>query len=103
MNFCDLCAGDKGHHALTRKPLSYKASTFHRVVEGTLVQGGDFLFGDGTGSESVYGGKFADEGFQHTHDREVTSRASPTGATPSHARYVRMPFRPTVSSDDAFG
>jgi len=32
------------------------------------VQGGDFLFGDGTGSEAVSGGKFVDEGFQHTHD-----------------------------------
>ena len=40
MNFCDLCSGDKGHHALTRTPLSYKSSTFHRLVEGAFVQAG---------------------------------------------------------------
>lgn len=38
MNFCDLCSGDKGHHALTRKPLSYQGSTFHRLVQGEFVQ-----------------------------------------------------------------
>ena len=43
----------------------------------TFAQGGDFLFGDGTGSESVYGGKFADEGFSHTHDREVCATTAP--------------------------
>jgi len=34
-----------------------------------MLQGGDFTDGDGTGGESIYSGKFADEGFGIKHDK----------------------------------
>eukprot|EP01071_Lankesteria_metandrocarpae_P002884 Lankesteria_metandrocarpae@DN2623_c0_g1_i2.p1 len=66
-NFFELCRGyDKNGRVLT-----YKNTSFHRIIHGFMAQGGDFTNHNGTGGECIFQGstKFDDENFQVKHNK----------------------------------
>merc|ERR1711934_392913 len=67
-NFATLADGSGGT-GNSGKALHFKGSKFHRIIPGFMAQGGDFTNGNGTGGESIYGAKFADENFTLHHTK----------------------------------
>jgi peptidyl-prolyl isomerase H (cyclophilin H) len=65
-NFRKFCTGEH-KNPRDMQPMGYKNVEFHRVIKAFMIQGGDFLKGDGTGCISTYGTTFADENFIAKH------------------------------------
>ncbi|CAN6660328.1 peptidyl-prolyl cis-trans isomerase [Trichomonascus vanleenenianus] len=73
-NFRQFCTGE---YRVNGVPQGYKATRFHRVIKGFMIQGGDFVKGNGMGSESIYGSTtFNDEGFMFEHHPMSLSMAN---------------------------
>ena len=65
-NFRQFCTGE---HTSNAQPVGYKNTLFHRVIKGFMIQGGDFINGNGTGKTSIYDGvSFDDEDLSGKHE-----------------------------------
>jgi cyclophilin family peptidyl-prolyl cis-trans isomerase len=73
-NFRSLCQSE------------YIGSRFHRVIDEFMIQGGDYINGDGTGGKSIYGEMFEDEedGLARKHDEACLLSMANKGPNSNH-------------------
>lgn len=81
-NFAALCTGERGYSTTSRLRLHYKGNKIHRLIPGFMLQMGDISpANDGTGGESIYGARFADEagGLKQKHSARGTLAMANSG------------------------
>lgn len=115
-NFCTLCSNgetlssqspaskkEKSASIIGEcgKELTYRNSIIHRVVLGFVMQGGDFVFGNGSGGESIFSGKkFKDErpGLMLKHNRRGILSMGNSGKNSNTSQFF-ITFAPAPQCD----
>lgn len=108
-NFATLCCGGSSITSGKQvapptgacgKPLTYQGSVIHRVIPEFIIQGGDFVFGNGSGGESIYGKKFKDErgGLALKHDKAGTLSMGNSGKNSNTSQFF-MTFQSAPQCD----
>eukprot|EP01097_Dermamoeba_algensis_P007414 TRINITY_DN4678_c0_g1_i1.p1 TRINITY_DN4678_c0_g1~~TRINITY_DN4678_c0_g1_i1.p1 ORF type:complete len:261 (-),score=52.45 TRINITY_DN4678_c0_g1_i1:98-880(-) len=100
-NFRALCTGEKGASKVAGKgKLHYMGNRVHRIIPGFMMQAGDVTRQDGSGGESIYGGKFNDEkeGLKLKHSRRGLLSMANSGKNTNSSQFF-ITFSPCPDLD----
>ena len=98
-NFRGLCTGEKRTKKIHKKKLTYKGSRIHKIVENQYIQGGDIIYGNGKGGESIYGEFFKDENFKRRHACAGLLSMGNIGRNTNSSQFI-ITLRPCPQLDD---
>ena len=98
-NFRGLCTGEYGTGKINKKKLTYKGSRIHKIVENQYIQGGDIIYGNGKGGESIYGEFFKDENFKRRHACAGLLSMGNIGRNTNSSQFI-ITLRPCPQLDD---
>lgn len=98
-NFRGLCTGEYGMGKIHKKKLTYKGSRIHKIIENQFIQGGDIVYGNGKGGESIYGEFFKDENFKRRHACAGLLSMGNVGRNTNSSQFI-ITLRPCPQLDD---
>ena len=98
-NFRGLCTGEYGTGKIHKKKLTYKGSRIHKIIENQYLQGGDIIYGNGKGGESIYGEFFKDENFKRRHACAGLLSMGNIGRNTNSSQFI-ITLRPCPQLDD---
>ena len=98
-NFRGLCTGEYGTGKIHKKKLTYKGSRIHKIIENQYIQGGDIIYGNGKGGESIYGEFFKDENFKRRHACAGLLSMGNIGRNTNSSQFI-ITLRPCPQLDD---
>ena len=98
-NFRGLCTGEYGKALISKKKLNYKGTKIFKIYDNQYIIGGDIVYNNGKGGESIYGQFFKDENFTRRHSCAGLLSMNNFGRNTNNSQFI-ITLKPCPQLDD---